>query len=110
MLLKGHFPRYGECPFSVVMVKSKIRKVRHQCTFILDNARIFHFTKCPRNWLALSRYWLRQVKSLANIYKAIRRIIRECNDYQLVKGGKNPVLLPELSCRSLRHTFTTRLV
>jgi hypothetical protein len=23
MLLKGHFPEYGECPFSVVMVKTK---------------------------------------------------------------------------------------
>lgn len=27
MPLKGHFPRYGECPFSVVMVK-KIRKIK----------------------------------------------------------------------------------
>lgn len=42
--------------------------------------------------------------------KAIRRIIRECNDAQLNKGLKNPVLLPSFSCHSLRHTFTTRLV
>ena len=42
--------------------------------------------------------------------KALRRIIRDCNDMQLSKGKKNPVLLPKFSCHSLRHTFTTRLV
>ena len=42
--------------------------------------------------------------------KALRRIIRDCNDKQLSKGKKNPVLLPNFSCHSLRHTFITRLV
>lgn len=42
--------------------------------------------------------------------KALRRIIRDCNDMQLAKNEKNPVLLPRFSCHSLRHTFTTRLV
>ncbi len=42
--------------------------------------------------------------------KALRRIIRDCNDMQLSKKEKNPVLLPRFSCHSLRHTFTTRLV
>ena len=42
--------------------------------------------------------------------KALRGIIRDCNDMQLSKGRKNPVLLPNFSCHSLRHTFTTRLV
>lgn len=42
--------------------------------------------------------------------KALRRIIRDCNDAQLLKGEKNPVLLPNFSCHSLRHTLTTRLV
>lgn len=42
--------------------------------------------------------------------KALRRIIRDCNDMQLSKGKKNPVLLPNFSCHSLRHTFVTRLV
>ena len=42
--------------------------------------------------------------------KALRRIIRDCNDMQLAKGKKNPVLLPNLSCHSLHQTFTTRLV
>ncbi len=30
MLLKGHFPRCGECPFSVVMVKNKISKSKRR--------------------------------------------------------------------------------
>lgn len=42
--------------------------------------------------------------------KALRRIIRDCNDVQLSRGKKNPILLPNFSCHSLRHTFTTRLV
>lgn len=41
--------------------------------------------------------------------KALRRIIRDCNDEVLEKGGKNLVLLPRFSCHTLRHTFTTRL-
>ena len=50
------------------------------------------------------------VQHQGTLNKAIRRIIRDCNDYQMEKGGKNPVLLPKFSCHSLRHTFTTRLV
>lgn len=42
--------------------------------------------------------------------KALRRIIRDCNDEQLLKGKTTTVLLPNFSCHSLRHTFTTRLV
>lgn len=41
--------------------------------------------------------------------KAIRRIIRDCNDTVLLKGETEPVLLPHFSCHSLRHTFTTRM-
>lgn len=50
------------------------------------------------------------VQHQGTLNKAIRRIIRDCNDYQMEKGGKNQVLLPKFSCHSLRHTFTTRLV
>ncbi len=42
--------------------------------------------------------------------KALRRIVRDCNEEQLAKEGKEPVLLPRFSCHSLRHTFTTRLI
>ena len=41
--------------------------------------------------------------------KALRRIIRDCNDEMLTKGKRNPVLLPHFSCHTLRHTFTTRM-
>ena len=50
------------------------------------------------------------VQHQGTLNKAIRRIIRDCNDYQMEKCEKNPVLLPKFSCHSLRHTFTTRLV
>lgn len=41
--------------------------------------------------------------------KALRRIIRDCNDEVFLKQQKNPVLLPKFSCHILRHTFTTRM-
>ena len=43
--------------------------------------------------------------------KAIRRIIRDCNDEVLLKhkGDSEPVLLPPFSCHTLRHSFATRL-
>ena len=43
------------------------------------------------------------------INKAIRRIIRDCNDAELNKNPDAEVLLPHFSCHSLRHTFTTRM-
>ena len=39
--------------------------------------------------------------------KALRRIIRDCNDKQLLNN--KTTLLPNFSCHSLRHTFVTRL-
>lgn len=50
------------------------------------------------------------VQHQGTLNKALRRIIRDCNDEQLAKGQKNPVLLPRFSCHTLRHTFATRLV
>ena len=42
--------------------------------------------------------------------KALRRIIRDCNDDVLSQGiTPDTVLLPRFSCHILRHTFTTRL-
>ena len=41
--------------------------------------------------------------------KAIRRIIRDCNDAEFLKDESPTVLLPHFSCHSLRHTFTTRM-
>lgn len=50
------------------------------------------------------------VQHQGTLNRALRRIIRDCNDEQMLKVKKNPVLLPNFSCHSLRHTFTTRLV
>ena len=50
------------------------------------------------------------VQHQGTLNKALRRIIRDCNEDQLARGMKEPVLLPKFSCHSLRHTFTTRLV
>lgn len=60
------------------------------------------------NFIFINRFGNLQHQGTLN--KAIRRIVRDCNDMQLSKGRKNPVLLPNFSCHSLRHTFTTRLV
>lgn len=50
-----------------------------------------------------------QAQHQATLNKAIRRIIRDCNDEQFEKSENPEVLLPHFSCHSLRHTFTTRM-
>lgn len=45
------------------------------------------------------------------VNKAIRRIIRDCNQEIMMKTKeKNPVLVPPFSCHILRHTCATRLI
>ncbi len=41
--------------------------------------------------------------------KALRRIIRDCNDEAFLHKKDMHVLLPPFSCHILRHTFTTRM-
>ncbi|MFQ7818870.1 MAG: tyrosine-type recombinase/integrase, partial [Roseburia inulinivorans] len=50
-----------------------------------------------------------QAQQQATLNKAIRRIIRDCNDEQFLHSDEPDVLLPHFSCHSLRHTFTTRM-
>ncbi len=52
-----------------------------------------------------------QAQHQGTLNKAIRRIIRDCNDEVLLKhkGNSEPVLLPPFSCHTLRHSFATRL-
>ena len=69
-----------------------------RCTITIDGYSDFIF---------VNRYGHTQHQATLN--KAIRRIIRDCNDEVLLKEEKNPVLLPHFSCHSLRHTFTTRM-
>ena len=49
------------------------------------------------------------VYNQGTLNKVIRRIIRDCNDAELLKSESPDVLLPHFSCHSLRHTFTTRM-
>lgn len=41
--------------------------------------------------------------------KALKRIIRDCNDDQFLRNKTPTVLLPYFSCHILRHSFTTRM-
>lgn len=50
-----------------------------------------------------------QPQHQGTLNKALRRIIRDCNDEIRLKGKKNALLLPHFSCHSLRHTFATRM-
>lgn len=50
-----------------------------------------------------------QPQHQGTLNKALRRIIRDCNDEILLKGKKDPLLLPHFSCHILRHSFTTRM-
>jgi integrase len=51
------------------------------------------------------------VQHQGTLNKALRRIIRDCNQEILdkEKKGNQMILLPRFSCHTLRHTFTTRL-
>ena len=52
-----------------------------------------------------------KVQHQGTLNKAIKRIMRDCNDQVLLEHDldTDPVLLPDFSCHNLRHTFATRL-
>lgn len=72
---------------------------------ILSNITIDGYT----NFIFLNRYG--NVQSQAMLNKALRYIIRICNEWVLdnMKENEEVVFLPKFSCHSLRHTFATRL-
>ncbi|WP_026496669.1 site-specific integrase [Butyrivibrio sp. WCD3002] len=51
------------------------------------------------------------VQNQSTLNKALKRIIRDCNQKVLDnrKGNEKVILLPNFSCHNLRHTFATRL-
>lgn len=69
------------------------------------NAKVDGFT----DFIFVNRFGNTQHQGTLN--KALRRIIRDCNQDILDKAKENEpvVLLPKFSCHTLRHTFTTRL-
>ena len=54
-----------------------------------------------------------QVQHQGTLNKALKRIMRDCNDQVLLAMNLDkdpePVLLPNFSCHVMRHTFATRL-
>ena len=82
------------------MEKEKQKEMGIECSVSIDGYTDFVF---------INRFGATQHQGTLN--KAIRRIIRDCNDEVLLKSTtEEPVLLPPFSCHSLRHTFTTRAV
>lgn len=67
------------------------------CTAIIDGYTGFIFLN--RNG---------QPQHQGTLNKALRRIIRDCNEALLAKGSCD-LMLPHFSCHSLRHTFATRM-
>lgn len=81
-----------------LMEKERQELLDIHCEAVIDGYTDFIF---------LNRFG--QPQHQATLNKAIRRIIRDCNDEQLLKNENAEVLLPHFSCHSLRHTFTTRM-
>ena len=80
-----------------------LEKAYQEDAGISCNAMVDGYT----NFVFVNRFG--NVQHQGTLNKAIRRIIRDCNDSVLLKEEENPVLLPPFSCHSLRHTFATRL-
>ena len=81
-----------------MMEKQYQEQLGIKCTAVIDGYSDFIF---------VNRYGHTQHQATLN--KAIRRIIRDCNDAELLKNENAQILLPHFSCHSLRHTFTTRM-
>lgn len=83
-----------------------LQEKEYQATVgIKCNVRIDGYT----DFIFVNRFGNTQHQGTLN--KALRRIIRDCNQEILdnAKDNENVVLLPKFSCHTLRHTFTTRL-
>lgn len=91
-------PMMGFVKDAFLMEKKYQEEAELHCKAMVD---------CYTDFIFINRFG--DVQHQGTLNKAIRRIIRDCNDEVLLQGEKNPVLLPKFSCHSLRHTFTTRL-
>ena len=81
-----------------LMERAYQEESRMKCTAVIDGYS---------NFIFINRNGRTQHQGTLN--KALRRIIRDCND-EVLLANKNPsVLLPHFTCHSLRHTFSTRM-
>ncbi len=60
-----------------------------------------------RDFIFINRFG--EAQHLGTLNKALCRIVRDCNYAQFAKSENPEVLLPHISCHTLRHTFTTRM-
>lgn len=97
---------YRDVPIMEMVKDAFLREKAYQEQMgISCKARIDGYT----NFIFVNRFG--NVQHQGTLNKALRRIIRDCNQEILDKAGKQVgvVLLPRFSCHTLRHTFTTRL-
>lgn len=81
-----------------LMEKEKQELMDLHCEVTIDGYSDFIF---------INRFGNTQHQGTLN--KALRRIIRDCNDEQFLKDENPKLLLPHFTCHSLRHTFATRM-
>ncbi len=91
-------PMLGFVREAFLMEKQYRQELGTECRSVIDGYTDFIFLN--RNG---------EVYTHSALNKAIKRIIRDCNDEQFLKDENPDVLLPDFSCHSLRHTFTTRM-
>lgn len=81
------------------LMEQKYQKLHHvQCKSVIDGYTDFIFVNRDG-----------EAQKYHNLNRTIKRIIRDCNDAEFMKNENPEVLLPNFSCHSLRHTFTTRM-
>ena len=91
-------PMIGLVKEAFVLEKEYQEAMEIECDVVIDGYTDFIF---------VNRFGKTQHQGTLN--KAIRRIIRDCNDEELLKDENAKILLPHFSCHTLRHTFATRL-
>lgn len=74
------------------------KELRLECEVMIDGYSDFIF---------INRFG--NVQNQGTLNKAIKRIIRDCNDQEILKDSETENLLPDFSCHILRHTFATRM-
>ena len=85
----------------------RVEEVAHEYGFSVEETEYIATVDGYTDFIFVNRFG--QPQHQATLNKAIRRIIRNCNDKQFLESENPEVLLPHFSCHSLRHTFTTRM-
>ena len=93
-------PMIGDVKFVLLNELQRLNKEELRCRTVVDGITDFVF---------INRFG--DVLNFNAVNKAIKRIVRDCNDQILATtvDPENCLLLPNFSCHNLRHTFATRL-